>query len=68
VDAGRLGVRVLVDRSSVEVFTGTTAITSLVFPRAGSTGLRLEVEGGEALVVRLTADALGSPFAGSTAD
>jgi len=60
LDGGRVSLRVLVDHCSVEVFAGPTALTSLVFPSAGSTGLRLESNDGDARVVRLTADALGA--------
>jgi fructan beta-fructosidase len=52
---GRVRLRVLVDRSSVEVFAGggEATITDQVFPRASSDGVRLFSEGGTATVERL---------------
>ncbi|NUT91687.1 MAG: glycoside hydrolase family 32 protein [Saccharothrix sp.] len=49
---GRVRLRVLVDRSSVEVFggAGEVVITDLVFPGAGSDGVRVFAEGGAARV------------------
>ncbi len=54
---GRVSVRILVDRSVVEVFAGDgrVAITDRVFPRAASTALSLFAEGGEARVASLQA-------------
>lgn len=53
----RIQLRVLVDRSVVEVFAGDgrVAITDRVFPKHGGTGLSLFAKGGEARVVRLQA-------------
>jgi fructan beta-fructosidase len=52
---GRVRLRVLVDRSSVEVFAGggRVTITDQVFPRASSDGVQLFSEGGAAGVDRL---------------
>lgn len=45
---GELALRILVDRSSVEVFTadGRTAITDLVYPNLSSDGIAVYAEGG----------------------
>jgi sucrose-6-phosphate hydrolase SacC (GH32 family) len=50
---GRIRLRILVDRSSVEVFgnDGETAITDLVFPDETSDGVEVYAEGGEAKLV-----------------
>ncbi|MFF8600020.1 GH32 C-terminal domain-containing protein [Streptomyces sp. NPDC015232] len=47
---GRIELRVLVDRSSVEVFggAGETVVTDQIFPSPNSDGLRLFAEGGTA--------------------
>jgi fructan beta-fructosidase len=47
-----LAMRVLVDRSSVEVFgdDGLAVISDVIFPDAGSTGVELYVNGGRAVV------------------
>jgi sucrose-6-phosphate hydrolase SacC (GH32 family) len=52
---GTLVLRVLVDRSSVEVFAGRgeRTITDLVFPRLSSDGVELFAEGGTARVLSL---------------
>ena len=54
---GRVRLRILVDRSVVEVFAGDgrVAITDRVFPSPTSTGLSLYAVGGEARVARLRA-------------
>ncbi|MFD1147675.1 GH32 C-terminal domain-containing protein [Saccharothrix hoggarensis] len=54
---GKVTLRVLVDRSSVEVFggAGETVITSLVFPDPTSDDVTIFAEGGDARVDRLTA-------------
>jgi sucrose-6-phosphate hydrolase SacC (GH32 family) len=54
-DDGTIGMRVLVDRSSVEVFAddGRLAMSALVFPDWESTDLRLVVSGGTAEVASL---------------
>ncbi|XVV07478.1 GH32 C-terminal domain-containing protein [Actinosynnema sp. CA-248983] len=51
---GRVRLRVLVDRSSVEVFggAGEAVITDQVFPSAGSDGVRVFAEGGAARVAK----------------
>lgn len=56
----RARLRVVVDACSVEVFAdeGRTVITSLVFPRAGSTGLWLQAQGA---VAQLAVRAWGLP-------
>ncbi len=56
-DDGRVSLRILVDRSVVEVFAGggRVAITDRVFPDPTSTGLSLYAEGGEARLVNLRA-------------
>ena len=53
---GLIHLRVLVDRSSVEVFAqgGETVITSVVFPSPNSTGVRLFAEGGSAKAPHVT--------------
>ena len=55
--AGRVDIRVLIDRSVVEMFAGggRVAITDRVFPRPESTGVSLFEKGGTASVVRLDA-------------
>lgn len=49
---GALSIRVLVDRSSVEVFgdEGLSVISDVIFPDAGSTGVEMYVNGGRAVV------------------
>jgi sucrose-6-phosphate hydrolase SacC (GH32 family) len=58
---GRVRIRVLVDRSSVEVLggDGEVAITDLVYPAATSDGVALFAVGGEARVRSLTVQPLG---------
>lgn len=53
---GLIHLRVLVDRSSVEVFAqdGQTVITSVVFPSPESTGVSLFAEGGSATATSVT--------------
>ncbi|TWT97795.1 Levanase precursor [Botrimarina colliarenosi] len=55
LDEGRLRLRVVVDRSSVEVFAqdGVAVLTTLVFPGPESDGVRLDAPGAE--VHRFTA-------------
>jgi fructan beta-fructosidase len=57
-----LDVRVVVDRSSVEVFAagGTAVLTALVLPDPADRGLGLEVDGGPAGPIRLHVHALRS--------
>lgn len=59
---GVVDLRILVDRSVVEVFAGggRAAITDRVFPQPGSTGISLYSEGGEARIVRFDAWKLAS--------
>ena len=54
---GQIRLRILVDRSVVEVFAGEgeVAITDRVFPSPSSMGLSLFEEGGDARVVSLDA-------------
>ena len=54
---GRVNLRILVDRSVVEVFAGDgrVAITDRVFPQPSSTALSLYAEGGEARLADLRA-------------
>ena len=54
---GRVSLRILVDRSVVEVFAGggRVAITDRVFPKPSSTGMSLFAEGGDAHVASLEA-------------
>lgn len=49
----RVWMRILVDSSSVEIFSpdGLTSVTSAVFPGSGATGLRLSADAGPARVV-----------------
>ncbi|MFS0700317.1 GH32 C-terminal domain-containing protein [Cellulomonas sp. 179-A 4D5 NHS] len=58
---GRVRIRVLVDRSSVEVLGGggEVALTDLVYPALTSDGVALFAEGGEARVRSLTVQPLG---------
>ncbi|MBB2922794.1 glycoside hydrolase family 32 protein [Cellulomonas cellasea] len=58
---GRVRIRVLVDRSSVEVIGGggEVALTDLVYPALTSDGVALFAEGGEARVRSLTVRPLG---------
>ena len=57
VENGRVPLRILVDRSSVEVFggDGRTVISDRIFPRPTSRGVALFAEGGTAKVVSLRA-------------
>ena len=59
---GLVRLRVVVDRSSVEVFAqdGEAAITSAVYPSPDATGVSLFSEGGSASVTGITIRALGS--------
>ncbi|MDQ3790885.1 MAG: GH32 C-terminal domain-containing protein [Actinomycetota bacterium] len=59
---GKVTLRVLVDRSSVEVFGGggQAVITSLVFPGPASDGVDVFAEGGNARIDRLTVWHMGS--------
>lgn len=61
---GRLRLRILVDRSVVEVFAGggRVAITDRVFPQPTSVGLSLYAKGGEARLASLTAWKLRSAW------
>lgn len=56
-EEGRIRLRLLLDRSVVEVFAGDgrVAITDRVFPHPASAGLSLYAEGGEARLVKLEA-------------
>lgn len=59
---GLVRLRVVVDRSSVEVFAqdGEAVITSAVYPSPGATGVSLFSEGGSASVTGMTIRALGN--------
>ena len=61
---GRVRLRILVDRSVVEVFAGggRVAITDRVFPRPSSTGMSLFAEGGDARVASLDAWSIRSAW------
>ncbi len=51
---GRVALRILVDRSSVEVFSGHRVITDQVFPSSSSRAVRLFAEGGRVALDGLT--------------
>ena len=53
--AGRVNLRILVDRSVVEVFAGDgrVAITDRIFPKPSSNGLSLYANGGRARIIEL---------------
>ena len=55
--AGRVRMRIVVDKSSVEVFAndGETVLTDLVFPRSGSDGVEVFAKGGSCEVVKFRA-------------
>lgn len=57
LDDGTIELRVLVDRSSVEIFAneGRMTMTNLVFPDGNSTDVSLSTEGGAATLDRLVA-------------
>ena len=59
---GRIQLRILVDRSSVEVFgnQGETVITDLVFPSVGSDQLELFATGGNSQIISCTVFPLAS--------
>ncbi len=61
---GRVSLRILVDRSVIEVFAGDgrVAITDRVFPDPASTGLSLYSKGGKAKIVDLKAWKLRSAW------
>ena len=63
-DNGIVELRILVDRSVVEVFAGRgkAVITDRVFPQAGSDGLSLYSKSGEAMIVSLNAWKLRSAW------
>ena len=54
---GRVRMRIVVDKSSVEVFAndGETVLTDLVFPRSGSDGVEILASGGSCEVVQFRA-------------
>ncbi len=53
--AGRVNLRILVDRSVVEVFAGDgrVAITDRIFPKSSSKGISLYANGGSARIIEL---------------
>jgi fructan beta-fructosidase len=57
LENGRIKLRALVDRSSIELFAagGRTVITDRIFPGAGSQGVEVWAEGGTASLVALDA-------------
>jgi levanase len=59
---GALALHILVDASSVEVYTadGTRVLTTQIFPDPGSTGLDAFAEGGRATVAGLHVWSLAS--------
>jgi fructan beta-fructosidase len=61
---GPLKLHIFVDRSSVEVFAqdGAVAMTNLVFPKPGSTGLSLAASGGGVENIQFRMWALGSAW------
>ena len=61
---GKLRLRILVDWSSVEVFTdkGDRVITDQIFPRASSDGIELFADGGRATLDSLTIRPLRSSW------
>ncbi len=59
---GRVSLRILVDRTSVEVFSGQRVITDLVFPSSSSRAVRLFAEGGRVGLERLTIRRLRSAW------
>ncbi|WP_454809515.1 glycoside hydrolase family 32 protein [Paenarthrobacter nitroguajacolicus] len=60
LEDGVLRLRVIVDHGSVEVFAqgGKVVLTDLVFPASENVGTQLSVEGGTALVRKLTVSAV----------
>jgi levanase/levanbiose-producing levanase len=60
LDGGVLRLRIVVDQCSVEVFAqgGTVAMSDLVFPLSGNQGTEVSVEGGTAIIRKLTVTAL----------
>jgi sucrose-6-phosphate hydrolase SacC (GH32 family) len=65
---GAIWLRILVDTASVTVFAGAheTVLTSQVFPGAGSDGIALFAEGGQATVRQLKIWSLASIFQAMT--
>jgi len=63
--SGELSLRILVDRSSVEVFIGdgVEAVSSLIFPDAGPRALELFAECGGASVTRLVVHRMAGVYA-----
>ena len=59
---GRVRLRILVDRSSVEVFAGHRVITDQVFPSVSSRAVRLFAEGGPVRLEGLTIRRLRSTW------
>jgi len=67
IENGRVRLRILVDRSSVEVFAGDgrTVITDQIFPDSASDGVALYATGGPARLVTLEAWPLQSAWTAS---
>jgi fructan beta-fructosidase len=66
---GRVTLRLLLDRTSLEVFGngGQVSLTSCFLPASGSMGLSVYTEGGAATLVSLTAHPLHSAWPSSSA-
>jgi fructan beta-fructosidase len=62
ISGGELKLRILVDRSSIEVFAddGGIAMTNLVFPPAGARGIELYSKGGKPGAVKTDLATLGT--------
>jgi beta-fructofuranosidase len=58
---GRVSLRVIVDRSAVEIFANGKPLTARVYPRLGGGGVSLNAEG-TARVVRFDAWTMGDIF------
>jgi sucrose-6-phosphate hydrolase SacC (GH32 family) len=63
---GRIALRILVDRASIEVFAngGEVSLTSFFLPKEKDTGLELYAKGGDVRVRSLTVTRLKSAWAG----
>ncbi|MGX9898960.1 GH32 C-terminal domain-containing protein [Arthrobacter sp. SA17] len=61
---GRVSLRVIVDRSAVEIFANGKPLTARVYPRLDGGGISLEATEGTARVVRFDAWTMGEIFGG----
>jgi beta-fructofuranosidase len=59
---GRVSLRVIVDRSAVEIFANGKPLTARVYPRLGGGGVSLEAVEGTARVARFDAWTMGEIF------